>query len=293
MDGASLAMLGATVRLATPLALAAMGELVGQRAGVLNIGIEGLMLTGAFVAFAVGVGSGSALLGTAAALLSAAALAALFGWFVLQRRADPVVTGAAINILALGGTGTAYRLLFPPELAIETAPRLFDLPPGMSGFIAIGLVLVIGVSLLLGQTRVGLEIRATGESAEGAHTEGIRVLRIRWTATLFCGACAGIAGASLVLWISRSFVEGMTAGRGFIALALVLFGGYRVGWVVGGALLFGAASALQFRLQALGLDVPYAVLLMIPYVLTLAVLALRSGQARMPADLARPFAPRA
>jgi simple sugar transport system permease protein len=291
MDAGSLALLAALLRLATPLAIAATGELVGQRAGVLNIGIEGLMLAGAFLAFAVGVGSGSAAAATAAAALGSAALAALFAWFVLERRADPVVVGTALNVLALGGTGTAYRLLFPPERLLAAAPAFPDLWPGVNGFLAVAVVLVAAVAAGLSQTRLGLEIRATGESAEGAHTEGIPVLRVRWACTLFCGACAGLAGSTLVLWISRTFVEGMTAGRGFIALALVLFGGHRPVWIVGGALLFGAASALQFRLQALGLEIPYSLLLMTPYLLTLGVLALRAGAAEAPADLARPFEP--
>jgi simple sugar transport system permease protein len=269
-----------------------MGELVGERAGVLNIGIEGLMLVGAFGAFAIGVESGSVLLATGAAIVLGCATAAIFAWFVLNRRADPIVTGAAVNILALGGTGSAYRLLFPPERAITatpTAPELW----GVNGFLLLTALLVVGVALLLARTRLGLEIRATGERAEAAHNEGLSVLGLRWGCTLFGGACAGLAGAILVLWISQSFVEGMTAGRGFIALSLVLFGGYRPGRIIAGALLFGGANALQFRLQAAGFEIPYALLLMVPYVLTLLVLAVYAGRAQAPADLARPFAPRA
>jgi simple sugar transport system permease protein len=293
VDGAWLALAAATIRLATPLGIAAMGELVGQRSGVLNIGIEGLMLTGAFVAFAVAVETGSPLAGMGAAMIASVAVAALFAWVVVQERADPIVTGTAVNLLALGGTGTAYRILFPPERPLVDAPVLPDVFPGLNGFVLVGLLLIAGVVVLLDRTRLGLEIRASGERAEAAHAQGVRVLRLRWGATLFCGACAGLAGATLVLWISRGFVEGMTAGRGFIALALVLFGGYRPLWIAAGAVLFGAASALQFRLQAVGVDVPYALLLMIPYVLTLVVLALYAGRARGPADLARSFDPRA
>ena len=117
------------------------------------------------------------------------------------------------------------------------------------------------------------------------------MLRVRWAATLFGGACAGVAGSALVFWISDTFVEGMTSGRGFIALALVLFGGYRPARIAAGALLFGAASALQFRLQAMGVEIPYNLLLMVPYVLTLLVLAVFAGRVRPPGDLARPFTP--
>ncbi len=153
-------------------------------------------------------------------------------------------------------------------------------------------LLVLGVGLFLARTRLGLALRAVGERAEAAHAQGVRVLPVRWGAILFGGACAGLAGATLVLWISDTFVEGMTSGRGFIALALVLFGGYRPGRIAAGALLFGVASALQFRLQARGLEIPYGLLLMTPYLLTLGVLALFAGRVGPPADLARPFCPR-
>jgi ABC-type uncharacterized transport system permease subunit len=144
--------------------------------------------------------------------------------------------------------------------------------------------------MVLARTRPGLALRASGEDAAAAHAQGVPVRKVRWAATLFGGVCAGIAGSALVLFLSNTFVEGMTSGRGFIALALVLFGGYRAARLAAGALLFGAASALQFRLQALGLDIPYALLLMTPYALTLLVLALYAGRARAPADLGKFFA---
>ena len=287
MDGAVLALAFATLRLAMPLVIAALGELVAERAGVLNIGIEGMMLAGAFAAFSVGAATGSAGLALLAAPLAGSAMAALFAVFVLNRRADPIVCGAALNLLALGATGTAYRLLFPPDAPLAAAPQVAD-----GSFVLIGLALLAGVSVLLGRTRQGLALRAVGESAEAAHAQGLAVLRIRWAATLAGGVCAGLAGAALVLWLSDSFVEGMTSGRGFIALSLVLFGGYRPLRILAGALLFGAASALQFRLQAMGIGIPYGLLLMTPYVLTLVALALFAGRVSGPADLARPFWPR-
>ncbi len=286
-----LSLLLATLRLATPLAIAAMGELVAERAGVLNIGIEGMMLVGAFSAFAVGTSTGSVGLGVLAAALAGAALAGLFAAFVLGRGADPIVSGAALNVFALGATGTAYRLLFPPEQTLGAAPQASQLLPGVNAYIILALCLTVGVAWLLLRTRVGLSLRAVGERAEAAHAQGVAVLRVRWGATLFGGVCAGVAGSALVFWISDTFVEGMTSGRGFIALALVLFGAYRPLRIVGGALLFGAASALQFRFQAMGVDIPYNLLLMVPYVLTLLVLALFAGRVRPPGDLARPFSP--
>jgi len=291
MDMALVALLLATARLATPLAIAAIGELVAERAGVLNIGIEGMMLAGAFAGFAVGSATGSVALGVAAASLAGVALAALFALFVLGRAADPIVVGTALNVFALGSTGTAYRLLFPPEQALPLAPQAGDLVPGLNAFVVVALLLSVGVAFFMLRTRAGLTLRAVGERAEAVHAQGVGVLRVRWSATLFGGACAGAAGSALVFWLSDTFVEGMTSGRGFIALALVLFGGYRPARIVGGALLFGAASALQFRLQATGIEIPYNLLLMAPYVLTLLVLAVFAGRVRPPGDLARPFTP--
>ncbi len=292
MDLIDLGLLFATLRLAAPLAVAAMGELIAERSGVLNIGIEGMMLGGAFVAFAVGSATGSPVTASLAAALTGVLLAGVFGIFVLSRRADPIVTGTALNLLALGATGSAYRLLYPPELPLSDAPSVVDWLPGLNPFVVLTALLVIGVGFFLTYTRAGLAVRAAGERAEAAHSQGVRVVAVRWACTLAGGACAGLAGAMLVLWISNTFVEGMTSGRGFVALALVLFGGYRPGRIVLGALLFGAANALQFRLQALGLEIPYSLLLMTPYLLTLLVLALFSGRVRAPSDLARPFVAR-
>ncbi|NRA04151.1 MAG: ABC transporter permease [Myxococcales bacterium] len=289
MDLFDLGLVFATLRLAAPLAAAAMGELLAERSGVLNIGIEGMMLCGALAAFAIGTATGSPVLASLAGSLTGVAAAALFAVFVLWRRADPIVTGTALNLFALGATGSAYRLLYPPEVPLSDAPAVADWLPGLNPFVVGTALLVVGVGAFLSYTRAGLAVRAAGERAEAAHSQGVRVAAARWGCTLAGGACAGLAGAMLVLWISNTFVEGMTSGRGFVALALVLFGGYRPGRIVLGALLFGAANALQFRLQALGLEIPYALLLMTPYLLTLLVLALFAGRVRAPSDLARPF----
>ncbi len=289
IEPATLLLLVSTLRLATPLALAAMGELVAERAGVLNIGIEGMMLAGALAAFSVGAATDSVLAGCVAGIVSGVAMAALFAYFVLRRNADPIVSGTALNVLALGLTGVIFRGLNPPGSALARAPQVGELASGMNLYLVVVLALVAAVALVLGRTRFGLELRAVGERAEAAHVQGVNVLRLRWLAVLFGGACAGLAGSSLVLWISDTFVEGMTSGRGFIALSLVLFGGYRPLRILAGALLFGAANALQYRLQASGSAIPYNLLLMTPYLLTLLVLALFAGRVRAPADLARPF----
>jgi simple sugar transport system permease protein len=292
IDAATLLLWLSTLRLATPLALAAMGELVAERAGVLNVGIEGMMLGGALAAFSVGAATGSVLAGCAAGIAAGLTLAALFAYFVLRRGADPIVAGTALNVLALGLTGVVFRSLNPAGSALARAPQMGEIAPALNLYLLVAIALVAGVAFYLGRTRSGLALRAVGERAEAAHVQGVNVLRIRLGAVLFGGACAGLAGSSLVLWISDTFVEGMTSGRGFIALSLVLFGGYRPLRIVAGALLFGAASALQFRLQAASSAIPYNLLLMTPYLLTLLVLALLAGRVRAPADLARPFEPR-
>jgi simple sugar transport system permease protein len=292
IDAATVLLVVSTVRLATPLALAAMGELVAERAGVLNVGIEGMMLTGALAAFATGQATGSPSAGCLAGIAAGVAMSALFALFVLRRAADPIVSGTALNVLALGLTGVVFRSMNPPGGALARAPQMGELVPGLNVYVLVALALVAAVAVFLDRTRPGLALRAVGERAEAAHVQGVEVLRLRWAAVLFGGACAGLAGSSLVLWISDTFVEGMTSGRGFIALSLVLFGGYRPLRILAGALLFGAANALQFRLQASGSEIPYNLLLMTPYLLTLVVLALFAGRVRPPADLARPFLPR-
>ncbi len=282
--------IGSSLRLATPLLLAALGELVAERSGVLNIGIEGMMLAGALAAYLAGAHSGSAALACAAATLAGTALAALFAAISVWRGADPIVCGTALNLLALGGTGSMYRLFSPVGALPGAAPVIAEWGPGLHLFEALALALAVTIGASLARTRLGLQIRAAGEGAAAAHAQGVAVLRLRIGCTLFGGALAGLAGASLVLWISDGFVEGMTGGRGFIALALVLFGAHRPARIAGGALLFGLASAVQFRLQALGIGLSYHLLLMLPYLLTLAALAGLAQRRRPPADLARPFA---
>ncbi len=276
------ALLLASLRLAAPLLLAAVGELVVERAGVVNIGIEGMMLTGAFVGFVVGVASGEPALGAAAALGAGAAVGLGFGFFAVVRRADQIVVGLAVNLLALGATGLGTRALYagaPPSVA-----RLSE-----TAFAAGAALLCAAVGVGLARTRIGLRLRAAGESARAADAEGVDVTAYRVGALAFGGACAGLGGAVLSLAETSTFSEGMTAGRGFIALAIVIFGRWNALGVLGAALFFGVANALQFRLQARGIDVPYPAFLMLPYVLTLGALALASGGARGPGDLGRPY----
>ncbi|HET9794937.1 MAG TPA: ABC transporter permease [Thermoanaerobaculia bacterium] len=270
---------------ATPLLLAAMGETVRERAGLLDIGIEGEMLAGAFAAWAVAGASGSALVGAAAAAAAGMALAALFGSFVVGRRADPIVAGTALNLVVLGATGVLLRMQ-----AGGVRPSIL-LPPAAGPLTPIDVAAIASVPLVflfLFRTSWGLRLRATGESLADADALKVPTKRYRMAAAIAGGALTGLAGASLTLELSDTFLEGMTAGRGFVALALVAFGRWKPFPVAAACLGFGLLQAIQFQLQARGvLGIPPQALLMLPYVLSLAALALRAGTSRAPADLGK------
>lgn len=300
MSSPATAFLEATVRTATPLALAALGEVVVERAGILNIGLEGVVLAGAFGAL-VGATDGGIVGGYAAAIGSGLALALLFGLFTVTFRADQIITGTAVTLLAVGLTGTLYRALYGATgaaLSIPTSrpiaiPWLSALPVIGLGFFYQPLVTYVvyasvpAISWWMFRTHSGLALRAIGEAPSAAAAAGIRVARARWCAIAFGGATGGLAGGALVLAQAGTFAEGMSAGRGFIAIAIVVVGRWKPVGVALAALLFGAASALQFLLQALGLALPYQLFLGLPYVLTLAVLAGVAGRVRAPASLAK------
>jgi simple sugar transport system permease protein len=295
------ALLEAAVRLAAPLLLAALGELIVERAGVVNIGVEGMMLTGAFAGFAVSVATGSPVLGVGAAVLAGCAVGALFAFFAIARGTDQIVVGMAVNLLALGATGLGARALYAG--ATPSGPTLVDVAlPGFAGlpivgpalfdhtpfvYAAFGLALVVGFGL--SRTRAGLRLRACGEVARAADAEGVPVARVRFAALVIGAGFAGLAGAALSLAQSDTFTEGMTAGRGFIALAAVIFGRWSARGVVLAALFFGLANALQFRAQAQGLAIPYPIFLMFPYLVTLTVLAFVAARARAPSGLGSPY----
>ena len=295
------------IRLAVPLLLAALGETLAEKAGVINVGIEGMMLGGAFAGFAAAFYSHSAWIGAGAALLAGVTLAALFAWLTVGVGADQVVVGTAINILALGLTGVFFRAL--PPLAGATAPAFTPLslpflhagaPSALApllsalfeqnalGYLAWALVPLVW--LLLYKTRLGLRLRAVGEYPLAADGAGVRVGQMRLGAILAGGALAGIAGAYLSLGYTNGFVEGMSAGRGFIALAVVILGRWNSFGVAAAALLFGLASALQFQFQATSTHFPYQFFLALPYLLTLLALLLRSRlQAAPPAALGEAY----
>ena len=270
---------------ATPLLLAAMGETVRERAGILDIGIEGEMLAGAFAAWAAAGASRSSFVGIAAAAAAGTGVAAVFGAFVVGRRADPIVTGTAINLAVLGATGVFLRAspaeIRPPVLLARAAGTL-------TGLDLAALASVAAVFLFLFRTSWGLRLRATGESLEDAAALKVPTARYRMAAAAGGGALTGLAGAALTLELSDTFLEGMTAGRGFVALALVAFGRWKPFPVAAACVGFGLLQAIQFQLQARGaLGVPPQVLLMLPYVLSLVALAARAGHSRAPGDLGK------
>lgn len=292
--------LAATVRTATPLALAALGEVLVERAGLINIGLEGAILAGAFGAL-VGATMGGLGAGYAAAIGAGLIVGALFALCVVALKADQIITGTALTLLSVGATGTLYRAMYGSTGAALTLPTSAPLPiPGLAAIPWIGAALFAqpavtyfvyllapALSWWLGHTHAGLALRAIGERPDAAEAAGVRVNRVRVMATLAGGALGGLAGGTLVLAQAGTFAENMSAGRGFIAIAIVVLGRWRPIGVALGALLFGAASALQFAFQAMGWNAPYQIFLVVPYLLTLAALAGAMGRARAPAALGR------
>ena len=290
------------VAMAAPLLLTALGELLAEKSGVINIGLEGMLITGALGAMIGAYFWQSNLLGVVLAMVSGAALGGLLAFFVVGRNANQVVAGTALNLLALGLTGVAYRALFGVTgsaltvdgLSAVSIPVLASLPLLGSffhqtwlGYFAFLLVPVVAFALQ--RTLPGLTLRMVGENPRAAETQGVAVARTRVLALLGCGILAALAGAYLTLAYARTFVEGMSAGRGFIALAIVIVGRWSPWGIVGAALFFGFATALQFHFQALALPVPYQFFLALPYVLTLLVLAGYAGRTQPPAALGLPY----
>ena len=292
--------LEATVRTATPLAYAALGESVVEQSGVINIGVEGAIIAGAFASL-VGAGAFGTAGGFAAGALAGVAMAVVFGAFTIWRGADQIITGTAVTLLGLGLTGALYRMIYGDAgaaLATPTTPPL--VVPGLAALPLVGralfaqppatyalYALVPAVWWWSYRTHAGLALRAVGERPDAAVAAGIRPRRVRFLAVLFGGALGGVAGATLVLAQAGTFAEGMSAGRGFIAVAIVVLGRWHPAGVALGALLFGAASALQYLFQAMGWALPYQLFLALPYALTLVVLAAARGRAAAPAALGR------
>ncbi len=299
---ALVSFLEASVRLGVPLALAAIGETVSERSGVINIGLEGSLIAGA-LAGALGALALGAPGGVLTGALAGAFVAFVFAAFSIGLGTDQIITGTAITLGGLGFTGAVYQARFGatgtaltlPTLPAVPIPLLSDIPligPALFDQAATAYLAYLAAPALwwfLFRTEWGLELRAVGEEPDAAAAAGVRVLWTRFWATVFGGALAGVAGAHLALAHAGTFAENMSAGRGFIAIAVVVLGRWNPVLVLVAALLFGAASALQFQAQTLGWDVPYQLFLAFPYVLTLAALAGWVGRARAPAALALPW----
>jgi simple sugar transport system permease protein len=289
------------LRLATPLVFAASGELVAERAGILNIGLEGMMLVGSFTGFLVTWATGSPALGIVAGMVCGALLAVVMALLAVVARADQIVVGIGLNIAALGITSFAFREIFSGEQVTLDRPRfalpvLADLPFVGEALFREPLVTYLAIAtmtavwFLLYRTSWGLAIRAAGEVPEAVEAAGLRTAHYRWAGTLIAGALAGVGGAFLSIELGV-FVEGMTAGRGFLALAAVIFGRWRPAGVLGACLVFGAADALQLRLQgaAFAVALPAQLWRTAPYILSLVMLAGAVGRSRMPSALAVAF----
>ena len=290
---------------ATPLLIAAMGELVVERAGVLNLGVEGMMIMGAVTGFGVAYTTGSPWLGVFAAIIVGALFSLLFAFLTLTLVTNQVATGLALTLLGLGLSGMlgeGFVGLPGVKMGTLDIPFLTDLPFvgslvfGQDPIFYISIILTAGVAYFLFYSRAGLTLRSVGDNHASAHALGINVIAIRYLAVLFGGACAGLAGGYLALVYVPQWVEGMSAGRGWIALALVVFASWRPWRLLAGAYLFGAVSIGQLHAQAQGWPVPSQLLSALPYLATIVVLVLISRNRRLtmvntPASLGRPFVP--
>lgn len=271
-----------------PMALAALGELVGQKAGVINIGLEGTMLTGAFFAMLTAQSSGNPWLGLAAGTCAGLCLTLLGGIFSVRLAADQVVVGTAINLLSLGLTSFLFRSKFGSSGQLLSLPPL----PNVARIDVVTVILISSVPLilwLLQKTRFGLVLRAAGEYPKSVEAAGFSVVKVRLLAVGISGLFGGLAGAYLSLGVAQSFAENMTSGRGFIAIAMVTFGRWRPLYIFGACLLVGFLEALQFRFQSLGIQIPFQLVLAMPYVVALLVLALVGKGTVAPSALARPY----
>ena len=278
-------LIAAAVRVAMSIALAAIGETVAQRSGVLNVGIEGIMLVAAFLGAYGAALSQSPWGGLALAIAGGIALAALHAYFSITLRADQVVSGIALILLGLGLSGFLFRITLGREQTPIPAfqPILF----GQSALVYIGLAVALAAAFVLRRTALGLQIRACGEDSEAAAAAGVRVAAVRYGCVLFGGGMAGFAGAYLSLAQVGAFVENMVVGRGFIAIACVVFGRWHPVKAVVVALCFGLAEAAQIRLQSFYPEVPYQFFVMLPYLIAVIALAVYARNPDLPKALGR------
>jgi general nucleoside transport system permease protein len=293
---------GSSVRLAAPLLLAATGELVSERAGVLNMSVEGMMLAGAFAGAVGSFATGSPLAGLAIGVLCVLPVAWLQAFLSITLRANQIVTGIGINILVLGATTLGYRAIFGgrsraeiPGLEKWAPPGLADIPYlgehvfQQSWLLYLAVLLIVGIAWVMRSTALGLAVHAAGTAPQAASNSGLPVTRIRYGAVLFTGFMSALAGCFLSIGDIHTFTEGMTSGAGYLAIASVIFGNWKLGRTLLACGLFGAATALQFQLPGMGVQVPSALLIMLPYVLALLAVGGLVGRQVAPAALTQPY----
>ncbi len=302
-NGAMLAVFaGSTLRLAIPLVLSATGELVSERAGVLNMSVEGMMLTGAFAGATGAVATGSPMLGLLIGIVAVLPVALLQAFLSITLRANQVVTGIGINILVLGATTLAYREIFGGRSRTEVPgfdqwhpPLLSQIPVfGDAVFsqvwlVYLALALVAVVAWTLRATAVGLAVHSAGSEPKAVEKSGMSVTAVRYGAVLFTGVLSAIGGCFLSIGDIHTFTEGMTSGAGYLAIAAVIFGNWKVGRMLLACLLFGGATALQFQLPAWGIQVPNALLIMLPYLMALLAVGGLVGRQSAPAYLGQAY----
>jgi simple sugar transport system permease protein len=283
-------ILGSTVRVSTPLLFAALGGMVSERSGVINIALEGMMLIGAFAGAAISLSAESPVIGAAGAMLAGLILAGFYAFFVIELRADQIVAGTAINMLAAGLTPFLSKIFYGSSTSTPNLSLMlrFQFAPVIAAWVAVGLAWY-----WLNYTPSGLRTQFAGEHPHALDSVGVPVKRVRWMAVLLSGCLAGLGGATLSTFLSSSFSRNMTAGRGFMALAALIFGKWKPIPTAIACLLFGFTDALQIRLQGVTLwgsaPVPVQFIQILPYGVTVLVLAGLVGQARAPRALGIPF----
>ena len=301
--GFLVSLLASTIRLATPIMVPALGQLYTQRAGILNLGVEGNMLMGAVAGFAAAYLSGSLWLGLLAGMVTGVLWSAIMAWLSITMKANQVIAGLGMNILAGGLAAYCYRVIFgvqslPPSVVCFQSvhiPVLSDIPVLGPIFFQHNLLVYLSFLLvpitwfILEKTVFGLKIKAVGEHPRAADSKGISVAGIRYASVLIGGLYAGAAGAFMTIAYLNSFTEAVISGRGYIAVAVVIFARFLSVRTMWGALLFGFASALQMRLQALGVDVANQIMLMLPYVMTIIALIFASNKAEFPSAYTLPY----
>lgn len=300
----SVSVLSACLRIATPLLLAAIGEMVTERAGILNLGIEGTVTVGAFSSFVVVDQTGSLWLGVIGGIVGAMALAALMALLTVTVKVEQVVAGLALNLVGLGISFYLLRAIFdtggttvptvstfsPVEIPLlSDIPAIGDIFFSQHWLTYLAVVLAVSVWVGLERTTYGLELRSVGHNPEACDMRGIPVHRVQYAALLFGGFTAGLAGAFLSIFSTGFFFPDIVGGRGWIALAIVIFGNWRVGRILIGAVFFGFLEAYQLSLQSRGVDVPDQLLLSLPFLLTIVALVFNRARSREPLHLGVPY----